>query len=141
MKIQVILAVTLFAASAGSAAAPKAKKAPPKVNTLSQLLLSSPWCSFSYNKISGASSTKRVQFFNNGTWADTSRYEGYSSGDAGTFSSQHDGQDGGRWNVEGEQLYMSGGDEGLTAVDLAVKRNSNGYPILLADGVEYSQCR
>ena len=141
MKIQAILTAFLFAVPAANAAEPKARKATAKVNTLSQLLLSSPWCSFSYNKISGATNTKRVQFYPNGRWADTSRYEGYSSGDAGSFSSQHDSGDGGAWKVTGEQLYMSGGEEGLAPVDLTVKRNSNGYPILLADGVEYSQCR
>jgi hypothetical protein len=123
--------------------APKAKAANSgkERDRLSQLLLSSPWCSFSYNKISGATQTRRVQFFENGTWSDAGRSEGYSSGSGGTMASQYDSESGGRWKVESGQLYLSAGSAALAGVDLQVKKNSNGYPILLADGVEYSQCR
>ena len=110
---------------------------------LSQLLLSSPWCSFSYNKISGASHTSRVQFSQNGTWSSGSRGETYSSGQYGSVAGQHDGQAGGQWQVQDGQLLMSAPPQSyaLTPVSLQVKQNSNGYPILVADGVEYSQCR
>jgi hypothetical protein len=48
----------------------------------------------------------------------------------------------GQWAVKGGQLYMSDPPETpqLVAVPLQVTRNSNGYPILTADGKEYSQC-
>ncbi len=109
---------------------------------LSRLLLSSPWCSFSYNKVSGSSSSKRVTFSPDGSWSLGGRSEGYSSGSAGTFSSQHDSGDGGQWKVQGGALYMSSSESpSLAPVDFTVSQNSNGYPIIKADGVEYSQCR
>ena len=119
---------------------PAPKKASEK-DELSALLLSSPWCSFSYNKVSGAANTKRVQFHGDGTWSDNSRYEGYSGGDGGSMASQHDSGSAGQWRVEGDRLFMSGPDLNLVPVDLQVRQNSNGYPILLADGVEYAQCK
>jgi hypothetical protein len=43
--------------------------------------------------------------------------------------------------VKNGRLFMSEGGSELEAVDLQVRSNSNGYPILVADGAEYSQCR
>ena len=122
-----------------TAAAPAAQ-----ADRLSALLVSSPWCSFSYNKVSGSSSSKRVTFSPDGSWSQGAQSEGYSSGYGGTMASQHNSEGGGRWAVQGGQLLMSNPGEGayeLAPLDLAVKQNSNGYPILVADGVEYSQCR
>ncbi len=124
------------------AASLQAAKQPQIKNQLAELLLSSLWCSFSYNKISGASSTKRVQFRSDGTWLEWSRYEGYSSGSGGTMASQHDATGGGNWKAEGNQLFMSSQQSPmLQPVEFTVNRNSNGYPIIHAGGVEYSQCR
>lgn len=47
----------------------------------------------------------------------------------------------GRWTVQGGELSMPEGDGPLEPVSTALKRNSSGYPIIVADGVEYSQCR
>lgn len=113
-----------------------------KGDELGQLLLSSPWCSFSYNKTSGSSNSKRVVFSRDGSWSSGGRSEGYSSGSGGTMASQHDGEDGGRWKSESGRLFMSSSDEpSLSPVDFSVTRNSNGFPIIKADGVEYSQCQ
>ena len=46
----------------------------------------------------------------------------------------------GRWEVKGGMLYMSEGAGQLEPVDLKVTYNSNGSPILTADGVEYCRC-
>nr|MBI3612443.1 hypothetical protein [Nitrospirota bacterium] len=110
---------------------------------LSQLLLSSAWCSFSYNQVSGASHSTRVQFSANGNWSSGSRGETYSSGPNGSVAGQHDAGTGGQWAVQQGQLFMSNPPEtpALSPVNLTIKRNSNGYPILTADGTEYSQCR
>jgi hypothetical protein len=110
---------------------------------LSQLLLSSAWCSFSYNKVSGASHTSRAQFFPDGTWFSGSRGETYSSGSAGSVAGQHDAGSRGQWKVQNGQLFMSNPPESpaLAPITMTVKRNSNGYPIITADGTEYSQCR
>jgi hypothetical protein len=109
-------------------------------DNLSRLLLSSAWCTFSYNQISGSSKSTRVQFFPNGTWSDSSRAEGYSSGYGGSMASQHDSGGSGRWKTKGGQLYLSGPDGNLESINLQVNHNSNGYPVIKADGVEYSQC-
>jgi len=110
-------------------------------DNLSKLLLSSAWCSFSYNKNTGYSHTKRYQFYRDGTWSDSAQSEGYSSGYGGTMASQGNSSGNGQWKVKNGQLYMSepGGD--LGPVQTQVNYNSNGSPILKADGVEYSQCQ
>lgn len=108
---------------------------------LSRLLLSSAWCSFRYNKVSGASSSTRVQFYANGTWSTGSRSETYSSGSAGTVAGQSDTSGNGQWQVRGGQLWMSDPGEPLQPVPgFSVTQNSNGYPIINADGKEYSSC-
>ena len=57
----------------------------------------------------------------------------------GSVYSQSSGGGTARWQVRGGQLYLDGG-EGFQQVPLSVSRNSNGYPIITADGKEYSQC-
>jgi hypothetical protein len=106
-----------------------------------ELLVSSAWCTFTYNKTTGYSHTKRVQFNGNGSYGTGSRGEGYSSGSGGSMASQRNASGGGRWRVDKGELFMSQGAGGLAPVRTLVKRNNNGYPIIVADGVEYSQCR
>jgi hypothetical protein len=104
------------------------------------LLLSSAWCTFKYNKITGYSNTTRVRFSANGTYATGGRGEGGSSGRYGSVASQADSRVGGRWAVQEGELFMSDGGQ-MGHVQTLVKRNSNGYPVIVADGVEYSQCQ
>ena len=106
-----------------------------------ELLVSSAWCTFTYNKTTGHSHTKRVYFNANGTYGTGSRGEGYSSGGGGSMASQRNAQGGGLWKVDRGELFMSEGGGRLDAVRTVLKRNNNGYPIIVADGVEYSQCR
>lgn len=108
---------------------------------LGQLLLSSAWCSFSYSN--GTTRTSRVQFLPNGTWSSGSNRETSWSGQNGSFYGQNSSGEGGQWAVKGGQLLMSAPPEvpALTPLPLTVTRNSNGYPILTADGKEYSQCQ
>lgn len=115
-------------------------KAPAGKDRISSLLLSTPWCSFQYNKISGASHQTRVVFRRDGTWDSGARGETYSSGAAGTVSGQSDSAAGGRWQVKGTSLLMSEGGEALEDAGLSVSRNSKGYPILKTGGKEYSSC-
>lgn len=119
------------------------KKPTAAADQLSRLLLSSAWCSFSYNKVSGSSSSKRVAFSRNGSWSLNGRAEGYSSGYGGTMASQSDSEAGGQWRVENGRLFMSSLPDSpeLAPVKIAITRNSNGSPIISADGVEYSMCR
>jgi hypothetical protein len=106
-----------------------------------ELLLSSAWCTFSYNKITGYSNTTRVRFNKNGTYSTGGRAEGSSSGKSGSYASQSDSRGNGRWKSAKGELYMSEGAGELGIVRTAVRRNSSGYPIIVADGVEYSQCK
>ena len=105
------------------------------------LLTSSAWCTFTYNKTTGYSHTKRVYFNANGTYGKGSRGEGYSSGGGSSMASQRDAVGGGLWRVDNGELFMSEGRGRLEPVGTVLKRNNNGYPIIVADGVEYSQCR
>ena len=107
----------------------------------SQLLQSSPWCTFRYNKITGYSNSTRYRFYENGSYAVSSQGEGYSSGAGGTFSSQNNSGNSGRWAVRDGLFLMSKGQGEMGTVTVSVRNNSNGAPIIVADGVEYSQCR
>ncbi|MBI3549884.1 MAG: hypothetical protein HY078_12680 [Elusimicrobia bacterium] len=133
----------LVRAGGKSAAAGALKDKPAKTggDDLSKLLLSSPWCYFHYNKVSGTSRQQRVVFRDDGTWGSGRRSESYSSGAYGTVSGQTDSADGGRWKTKSGRLFLSEGGGELQDVGLTVTKNSNGYPILKADGKEYSQCR
>ena len=104
-----------------------------------RLLLSSAWCSFSYNKVSGTTKTTRAQFHANGTFSMGNQRESQSSGQYGSVYGQG-GSSGGRWQVRAGELYMGEDGGPLEAVETVLKRNSNGYHIIVADGIEYMQC-
>ena len=106
-----------------------------------ELLLSSAWCTFKYNQVSGASSSRRVQFGANGVWSAARQSESYASGRYGSVAGQTNSGDGGQWRVQEGELFMSEGFGGLEHVPTILKRNSNGYPVIVASGIEYSQCR
>ena len=106
-----------------------------------QVLLSSAWCSFSYNKVSGASRSERVQFFPNGSASIAANAESYSSGRGGTASAQSSAARTLYWRVQGGDLHLSEDGSSFEPVGLRGKRNSSGSLILVADGKEYGQCR
>jgi hypothetical protein len=107
----------------------------------SQLLTSSAWCSFSYNKTTGYSHTKRFAFFGDGTYAMGSGSEGYSSGSGGSMASQGQRGGAGYWRLEGGQLFMSEGRGQLQPVRAFVKRASNGITVINSEGLDYTACR
>lgn len=122
------------------AAAPPPRAA--GVDQLSQLLLSSAWCTFRYNQTTGASNSSRVQFLRNGTWSLGARGETYNSGANGTVAGQYDSGDSGQWAVRNGTLWMSEGQGPLQPLGgFAVTRNSSGSPVITADGREYTQCQ
>ena len=106
-----------------------------------QLLVSSPWCTFRYNKVSGTSRSTRYRFFHNGTYAVGSQGQTYSSGANGSVAGQSNSGNSGRWAVQNGMFLMSEGAGQMGQVPVAVKQNSNGYPVIVAAGIEYSQCR
>lgn len=109
---------------------------------LSRLLLSSNWCWLRYSN--GNSYTQKVHFNANGTWEDFSESDIYVNNQYAQTTTQAVGNQtsGGQWAVKGGQLWLSSQDSPqLQPVALTITRNSNGYPIITADGREYSMCR
>ena len=107
----------------------------------SNLLLSGAWCTFTYNQTTGYSNTTRVRFNKNGTYSTGGRAEGGTIGQYGSYAGQSESGSNGKWKVVKGELYLSEGNGQLGLVRTVIKKNSNGYPIIVADGVEYSQCR
>ena len=93
------------------------------------------------NKTTGYSNATRVRFSKKGTYSTGGRAEGSTSSKSGSFASQKDSRSNGRWKSVKGELYKSKGNGELGLVRTVVKRNSSGYPIIIADGVEYSQCK
>ncbi len=105
-----------------------------------RLLVSSAWCTFSYNNITGYSNSTRYVFSPDGIYRKGGRAEGYSSGSGGSMASQQNSQALGRWRVMNGELYLSEGNGQLAPVRTVLKRNGNGF-VVVANGVEYAQCR
>ena len=108
----------------------------PADGKLRQLLVSSPWCSFTYNKTTGTTRSSRAVFFSNGTLRLGTNTETYNSGRAGSVAGQRSGRGDKTWKVAGGRLYVDSVD-----LNLRVKQNSAGNPILTADGREYMRCK
>ncbi len=129
-----------------AAKTPAVKQQEPKAqqagnDQLSRLLLSSNWCYLRY--ASGNTYTEKVHFNANGTWQNYSESDIYSNNAyAGTVAQANSGRSGGgQWAVRNGQLFLSSPEEPqLQPVPLTITRNSNGYPIINADGREYSMC-
>jgi len=124
--------------------APGAVPAPPAGGAgdpLATLLTSSAWCGFTYNKQTGTSTTERVVFHGNGSVARTTGAETYNSGAAGSVAGQYGNGEEGRWRVVNGTLQVSEDGMNWAPLPLQITRNSNGAPIIKADGREYAQCR
>lgn len=106
---------------------------------LSRLLLSSNWCWLRYSN--GNSYTQKVHFNANGTWQDFSESDIYSNNYGTVAQATGNRTNGGQWQVKNGQLWLSSPENPqLQPIPLTVTRNSNGYPIINADGREYSMC-
>ncbi len=106
-----------------------------------QVLTSSAWCAFSYNKVSGASSTRRVVFRNDGMVYTNAGGQTYSSGSGGSYAGQSSNGSAARWKVENQRLYGDAMDgAGYQDLGLTASRNSSGSIILNAGGREYTMC-
>jgi hypothetical protein len=113
----------------------------PQDAQIRQVLTANAWCSFSYNKISGASHTRRVVFRPDGMLLTTGGGETYSSGSAGTVAGQSNSRQSARWKVYQQRVYADPLDgSGFQDLEVTATRNSNGYLILKSDGREYSMC-
>ncbi|MFZ5439590.1 MAG: hypothetical protein ACOZQL_06260 [Myxococcota bacterium] len=109
---------------------------------LSRLLLSSNWCWLRYSN--GNSYTQKVHFSPDGTWQDFSESDLYVNNQYAQTVTQSTGNQssGGQWAVRNGQLWLSSPDAPqLQPIPLTITRNSNGAPLINADGREYSMCR
>jgi len=132
------------APSPEAVAPPPQQQQPQRAGTdqLSRLLLSSAWCTFRYSKVSDTTSQSRVQFFPNGTWSMSARSESYNSGPNGSVFGSNSSGEQGQWQVKNGVLHLSEGAGPLVPVEgFSVTRNSNGSPIINADGKEYMLCQ
>jgi hypothetical protein len=106
-----------------------------------QVLTGSAWCSFTYNKVSGTSTTRRVVFRPDGVMSINGGAETYSSGNGGTYAGQSTTGGMMLWKVENLRLLIDQRKgSGFQDIGLTTSKNSNGYPILHAEGREYSMC-
>ena len=107
-----------------------------------QVLMNSAWCSFTYNKVSGTSTTRRVVFRPDGVMTTNGGAETYSAGSGGTYAGQSSQSNAVLWKYEGLRLYLDDGrGAGFRDAGLSATTNSNGSIILMAAGREYSMCR
>lgn len=143
----VAAAPTPMERAAARAKAPQAATAPqasgnPQDEQSRQVLMGNAWCSFTYNKTSGTSTTRRVVFRPDGILAVGGGAETYSSGYGGAYAGQSSGSAAMRWRFENQRLLVDeGAGAGFQDAGLTASRNSNGYLILRADGREYSMCK
>jgi hypothetical protein len=112
---------------------------------LYNLLTGSAWCSFSYSGTSsgsgGSTSTSRVVFQQDGLVVITTNNESSYSGDGWGTASQNGGGQRACWRIDGSQLMASADGRQYAALPLQIAQNSNGYPIITANGTEYSTCQ
>lgn len=119
-----------------------AEQAAPQDVEASRMLMSSAWCSFTYNKNTGASTTRRVVFRPDGVITINGGAETYSSGYGGTYAGQSKSGQSMRWKLQNLRLYIDEGNgAGFQDINLTADKNSNGWPILHAEGREYSMCK
>jgi hypothetical protein len=106
-----------------------------------QTLMGSAWCSFTYSKVSGTTTTRRVVFRPDGIMSISGGRETYSSGYAGTYAGQSNTSGSMQWKLANQRLLIDAGDgSGFQDIGLKATRNSNGAIILHAEGREYSMC-
>lgn len=125
----------------GSAAPAVQNSGNPQDAQARQLLTSSAWCSFTYNKVSGTSTTRKVVFRPDGVLTINGGAETYSSGYGGTYAGQSTSGGMMLWKVENLRLLIDQRNgAGFQDIGLTSSKNSNGYPILHAEGREYAMC-
>lgn len=112
----------------------------PQDQQITQLLVRSAWCSFSYNQTSGTSRTERVTFRPDGSGSIGSGAETYSSGTFGTVAGQSSDAGAFRWQVRGGVLNTTTDGATWQQFPLQITTNSSGYPIISSGGKEYSMC-
>lgn len=107
-----------------------------------RVLTGTAWCSFTYSKTSGTSTTRRVVFRPDGVMTMNDGAETYSSGYGGTVAGQSNSANTMHWKLEKLRLFVDQRNgAGFQDIGVTATRNSNGYVILHAGGREYSMCK
>lgn len=132
--------------AASSSPATRAPESPPSLGRtpmdqqVAQLLVSSPWCHLQYSQQMGATTTERVVFQANGRVAIGTDRESAVNNQHGVYYGRSNTGQQGHWRVENGALMLSEDGRSFAPTTLAISRNSNGYPIVTANGKEYYQC-
>jgi hypothetical protein len=107
-----------------------------------QILMNNAWCSFTYNKVSGTSTTRRVVFRPDGVMSINGGAETYSSGYGGTYAGQSNNSSAVLWKLENLRVLVDDrSGAGYQDIGLTSTTNSNGSIILKTLGKEYAMCR
>lgn len=112
----------------------------PADRQLAQLLLSSRWCYMRYSSAMGATTTEKVAFAADGTLAVTGNRETNTSNQYGSYYGNSGDTQRAYWRVRNGQLLLSQDGSQWEGTPLSVAPNSNGAPIVTANGKEYSRC-
>jgi hypothetical protein len=145
---RVVVAVLAIAGCVVSAAS----RAQDGDSQLRQLLLSGPWCHFGYagSSSGGTTTQERVVFHADGTLRQSGGSESSYSGqqhnqygdNTGAWGATGGNQQSAsaRWKVGGGALGLSEDGANWEFIALQVSLNSEGWPIIDADGKEYFRC-
>jgi hypothetical protein len=107
-----------------------------------QILTGTAWCSFTYNKVSGTSTKRKVVFRPDGVMTINGGAETYSSGYGGTYAGQSSNASAMLWKFENLRLLVDDrSGAGYQDIGLTSTTNSNGSIILKAQGREYAMCQ
>jgi len=127
-------------AAALALAVPAAASAQMSDADITRGLMSTRWCSFSYNQTTGYSSRRVAQFLPGGVLTIGGNAEGGSSGQNGSFYSQTQGGDRFHWRVQAAQLLLAADDGVWGAYVLDGYRTSSGTIVLKVAGAEWVPC-
>jgi len=112
----------------------------PQDQQIVQLLSSRNWCYMRYSQAMGSTSTERVAFSADGRWAMATGRETALNTQSGSYYGNSNGAMRGTFRVQNGVLLMTENGMQWEQYPLRIYQNSNGYPIVNANGKEYSGC-
>jgi len=135
------------AQSAAGASPPGSSASSPQDQQLIRLLTSSAWCTYSFSGgqtytggYGGTEHKSRTVFSADGTVTSRNDSELSNSGAPGAVWGNSAKVQTGRWRVRDGVLLLSLDGVQWEATPITVTHNSNGYPIIKAQGKEYMMC-
>jgi hypothetical protein len=112
---------------------------------IAQLLTGNQWCTMTYSGVVGSTSGttryERLVFRADGTGTRRTSTEWSNANDAGAAAGQGSGGSEFVWRLDGSVLVSStDGGASWARTPMRFSRNSNGYPIITANGKDYAIC-